>query len=99
MDWFFQSPHNLIIADICFILAAWALVRGVRNFRAGYAADDGSLRVVRGIRGGILFAGLTCIGCGLALQVSWPIWFGLVFLAEEILETGIMVLALRSHRD
>ncbi len=99
MDWVLQSPYNLVFADICFALAAWALVRGVKNFRRGYGSDDGSLEVVRGVRGGILFAGLTFIGCGLALEVSWPVWFGLVFLFEEIIETGIMVLALRSQRD
>lgn len=36
-------------------------------------------------------------GAGLMTATPWPILFGLVFLAEELIETGIMILALRSQ--
>ena len=77
------------------------LYRGISRLRAGAAHSDdprASERVVRGIRGIIIAVALACIAVGLLTDVRWPIWFGIAFLAEELLETGIMLWALKRDR-
>jgi hypothetical protein len=76
----------------------WALVRGVRRLvdalhHAG--RDSASLELVRGIRGIVVGVGLGALAGGLAFGATWLLAFGAVFLAEELYETGVLVLVLR----
>jgi len=80
------------------LLSIPVLYRGISRLAAGVSQPDdpkASEQVVLGIRGIIIAVALACIGAGLWLDVRWPIWFGIAFLAEELLETGIMLWALR----
>lgn len=56
-----------------------------------------TLWVVRGIRGFIVALALISLAGGIYFDKTWPLLFGLVFLGEELLETGIMVLVLRRN--
>ncbi len=101
MDWLFDTP----IRQVTLSAAAAGLVasgwRGIRAFRRGLgaAADpDGTAHVIRGFRALIVAAGLGFLIGGVATSTTWPIAFAAVFLAEELLETGIMLLALRRGR-
>ncbi|MFQ5606633.1 MAG: hypothetical protein ACE5GA_01700 [Candidatus Zixiibacteriota bacterium] len=94
----FQSPLNHILAGVCVILAAISHWRGMRQFVWGLRNPDHpkqSLKVVRGIRGWIVGTALLLIGGGLEFDATWAVLFGLVFVAEELFETGIMIFALK----
>ena len=70
------------------------IVRGARA--AGH--PDQSRLVVKGFRRMILGGGLICFGLGSWLDVTALHVVGVVFLAEEAVETQIMTWALRRQR-
>lgn len=87
------------------VLAAAAVVefqrRSLRSFRRSQAAvgtPEQPRELIRGFRDGILSIGCLCAGVGVLLQSSAWVLFSLVFLFEEIVETGIMLLAGRGSR-
>ncbi len=43
----------------------------------------------------ILSGGLVCFGLGFMLTNKWLHWIGAVFLFEEAIETGVMMMALK----
>jgi hypothetical protein len=82
------------------LVAAGAAVRGARLLAGGLRdaeAPDGSLRVVRGIRGIVVAVGLWALAGGVLLGQTWLLVFGAIFLAEELYETGLLVLVLRAQ--
>ena len=100
MELLYQSPQNWLLACVLVSMAFASAWFGTKNFTTGIRypdRPDQTLRVVRGIRGGIIAIALTSIAAGLLSTTTWPVIFGLVFLGEELLETGIMVLALRGE--
>jgi uncharacterized membrane protein HdeD (DUF308 family) len=81
------------------LLGIWIAIRGVRSFARGYRdADDpsASLRIIRGIRGVVVAVVTWALAAGLLLDQTWLLVFGAVFLAEELYETGVVELVLRS---
>ena len=77
-------------------------VRGIMLLVRGLAhADDesSSLDVIRGIRGVAVAVGTAALAGGILLEQKWLLAFGLVFLLEELYETGVVVLILRSARQ
>ena len=106
-DWigkplFGADSHPAIASILAGGLALGALVcflRGGHLMRLGLANPDHpsqSFWVVRGMRSGIVAIGLLFLAGGIYFNVRWPLLFGAVFIGEELLETGIMLLALRS---
>ena len=83
------------------LLAAGALFsiwRGQRILRRGMGNPEHpsqTLWVVRGIRGLIVGAGLASWAFGVFWASKGFLIFGAIFLGEELLETGIMIWALR----
>lgn len=70
------------------------LVRGVRH-----ADQDGaSLDIIRGIRGIAVGVGANALASGVLLEQRWLVAFGLVFLLEELYETGVVAGVLRARR-
>ena len=69
--------------------------------RSASRADDAasSLRAVRGIRGLVIGVAAWALAAGLLLEQTWLLVFGAVFLAEELYETGVLVLVLRMADD
>ena len=69
------------------------------SFVAGLRAADhpeGALRLIRGLRGLIVWICLTCAALGVLLEQVWLLVFAGVWLLEEIYETGVLALILRS---
>ena len=76
----------------------WAGIRGIRLLARGLAhadEDRSSLDVIRGIRGLAVAVGTAALAGGVLLEQTWLLAFGLVFLLEELYETGVVALVLR----
>ena len=53
---------------------------------------------MRGIRGIVVGAGMLALAGGIAFGSTGLVAFGLVFLAEELYETGVVLLVLKAAR-
>ena len=49
--------------------------------------------------GGVMEYVVVALAAGLLLEQTWLLVFGAVFLAEELYETGVLVLVLRMADD
>ena len=81
------------------LAAVWPACRGVRLIgRALCETDDpqSSLWLIRGIRGVVVAIGVVALAAGLGFDQRWLVAFGVVFLAEELYETGVVALVLRA---
>lgn len=100
MEWI--ESHRGISYGVAVLLVAatvFSFWRGQRLFFRGLRSPghpSQTMWVVRGIRGWIIGIGLLCFAGGLVWAAKWPLIFGCVFLGEELFETGIMLLALKS---
>jgi hypothetical protein len=84
------------------LAGAWAGVRGTRLLLRGLAHADeehASLDVIRGIRGVAIAVGTAALAGGILLKERWLLAFGLVFLLEELYETGVVALVLRAAQE
>jgi hypothetical protein len=93
-------PMHLLLAMLGFLTAAVAAWRGSQLLLRGLRQVDhpvSTLWVVRGIRGVIVGIGLAALSGGLLLGNKGLLAFGLIFLGEELYETGVVLLALRSR--
>ena len=82
-----------------FLTALGAGWRGARLLAQGIREADrpsGPLDVVRGFRGLTVAVGLTAVSAGLLGAHTWLMAFGAIFLAEELYETGLLLLILRA---
>jgi hypothetical protein len=89
-----------LLAALAILGGLWAGARGVRLLTRGLrAADDdprGALWVIRGLRGMIVYICLTALAVGAVLEAVWLLVFAGLWLLEEIYETGVLALILRS---
>jgi len=77
---------------------AFAAAHGARRMiRALRRADEptSSLTLIRGIRGLVVGVAAWALAGGMLFAQTWLLVFGGVFLAEELYETGVVVLILR----
>jgi hypothetical protein len=89
-------PVHVLLAALLWLLAAVAFWRGIRGLATGLCKVDhpaSTLRVVRGIRGVIVAVSAAALGGGVLFA---SMVFGLIFLGEELYETGVILLALRA---
>ena len=94
-------PIYVMLAALLWLLAAGALWRGMRRLVTGLRAIDhpaSALQVVRGLRGLILAVSLAALGGGMLCASTGLLVFGVIFLGEELYETGVVLLALRAGR-
>lgn len=99
MAWVSELLPGDAIGALLGLVGAWSVVRGVRLLGRGLrAADDpaGSLWLIRGLRGSVVGVALGALAAGLLAAQAWLVVFGAIFLAEELYETGVVALALRS---
>ncbi len=99
MEFIFEPPANLILAALLSAVAVASAWRGTRLFLKGLRNPDlpsGPLWVVRGIRGWIVALAMSALAGGVLYYEAWPLIIGLIFLGEELLETGVVSLALRA---
>ena len=91
-----------VAAALLAIGGGWAAVHGAGLLvRAVRRADDpaSSLRAVRGIRGLAIGVAASALAAGLLFEQTWLLVFGAVFLAEELYETGVLLLVLTMIDD
>ena len=94
-----MRPIVIIPAVLAILGGVWAGIRGLRLFARGLRSGDDprcSLWVVRGLRGIIVWLCLTSLALGAVLEQVWLLVFGGLWLLEEIYETGVLALILRS---
>lgn len=95
-----EFPNALHLLAIALAFAgAWAGARGTKLFLQGVRyADDAfdALWIVRGIRGIVVAVAAGAFASGLLFAQTWLIVFGVIFLAEELYETGVLALILRA---
>ncbi|MBI1999864.1 MAG: hypothetical protein HYV46_17275 [candidate division NC10 bacterium] len=95
----YEPPVNLLLAALLLLLASGSAWRGARCVSYGLRAADrpsGSVWLVRGIQGAIIALAMAALGGGVLYGQAWLLIFGVIFLAEELYETGIVLLALRT---
>ena len=91
-----------VLAGVFVLGGVWAAIRGVRLVRRALRRTDdpaSSLWLVRGIRGVVVAVALAALAAGILGAQRWLLVFGAVFLAEELYETGVVVLVLRADRE
>jgi hypothetical protein len=92
-------PLHVVLAALLWLLAAVALWQGIRGLATGLCEVDhpaSALRVVRGIRGVIVAVSAVALGGGMLFASTGLVVFGVIFLGEELYETGVILLALRA---
>jgi hypothetical protein len=95
----YEPPLNLLLATCCLLIATGAARRGVQLLLKGLRAANqpaGSLWLVRGIRGVIIAVGMAALGGGVLWANKGLLVFGVIFLGEELYETGVVLLTLRA---
>ncbi len=85
----------LLASTVAVWWGARDLVRGLREA----AQPAGSLWLVRGLRGGIVSVTLGALAGGLLTGQMWLLIFGAIFLGEELYETGVLILVLRTGEE
>lgn len=94
--------HPAFRTILAALFAGAALVAGIRGVRllaqalGGGDRPDRSRRLVRGIRALTAGTGAALLGAGLIAGSRRLLILGAIFLAEEIYETGAVLLALRT---
>jgi hypothetical protein len=92
-------PLHTTLGILLWLLSAGAIWQGMRQLATGLRAIDhpaSPLRVVRGLRGVIVAVGLAALGGGMLFTSTGLLVCGLIFLGEELYETGVLLLALRA---
>jgi hypothetical protein len=84
-----------VIGVLALAIAACAGWSGLRRLRRGLREAD-SLALVRGIRGLVTAAAAAVFAIAVLTGERGLLAFAAVFLAEELYETGVLVLVLRA---
>jgi hypothetical protein len=88
-----------LLAIVVALAGAGAGARGVRLVaRALRRADEpgSSLTLIRGIRGIVVAVATAALAAGTLFDQAWLLVFGVIFLAEELYEIGVVALVLRA---
>jgi len=91
-----------LIAVTVALAGTWAGARGIMRLARGIRHSDeegSSLDVIRGIRGVAIAVGTGALAAGILLEQRWLLAFGSVFLLEELYETGVVALILRTAEE
>ena len=87
-----------LIADGLIVLAAvlgWRAVRHLDSALRHSGSEDSSVRLIRGIRALIAASACVAFALGIVYGSRATIIIAAVILAEELYETGVVLLALR----
>ena len=87
-----------LIGALAVVLAALVGWRGLRRMRRGLR-DAESLELVRGIRALVTAVAVAVFALALLTGAHGLLAFAAVFLAEELYETGVLVLILRASGE
>ena len=92
-----EIPDELLpclLAILAVLFTGLGLPRLGRAFR-NRESSAAPLLFARGARAVIVGAALAVISGGLLAASDGLVWFGVAFLAEEVFETGVVILILR----
>jgi len=92
-----ETPEKLLIGSLC-VLAALATAYGMPRMWAALRRpeEDGApLLLIRGLRAFIVALAFAAIAFGRWTASNGFVLFGVFFLAEELYETGLILLILR----
>jgi len=95
MTTLYTPPLSHVIAGILVLVSALAAAHGALALRRGLR-DARALEVVRGIRSCVVALVATAFAAGVLLASTGWIVLGAVFLGEELYETGVLALIIRS---
>lgn len=98
-NFLFLLPAKVVLVAACAAGVVLFGVRAARLLRLGITSHghpSQSMWVVRGGRAGILAISCVAFGGGILFEATWALLFGVVFMGEELLETGTYILALRA---
>jgi hypothetical protein len=91
----YEPPINEILAGLLVLGGGLSAARGMRRLLRGLS-EAVPLEVVRGIRGCVIALALGAFAVGILSGRTGALVFGAIFLGEELYETGILVLIIRS---
>ena len=92
---FYTPPLRDVAAGLLLFVGLLAVVRGTRGLVRGLR-EARPLEVVRGIRGVVIALSAAAFAGGVLLGTIGLILLGAVFLGEELYETGVLALIIRS---
>ena len=95
MESLYTAPLNEIAAALLALVGTLSAVRGARAVARGLR-ESRSLELVRGIRACVVALAAAAFAAGALLAHGGLVVVGLVFLAEELYETGVLALIIRS---
>jgi len=91
----YAPPLNEIVAGVLLLVGVATAARGTRALVKGLR-EARSLGVVRGIRGCVIALSAGAFASGVLLAETGPLVIGAVFLGEELYETGLLAMIIRS---
>ena len=91
----YTRPLSYVVVGLLMLVSALAAARGMRALRRGLR-EAGALEVVRGIRACVIALVAAAFAAGVLLGSTGLIVLGAVFLCEELYETGVLALIIRS---
>jgi hypothetical protein len=97
----YEPPTNAIVGTLLLLAGALAAARGLRRVRRALA-QAGPLELVRGLRGCAVAMALAAGAAGVLAGRAGLLVLGAIFLGEELYETGILAVIIRSgsrHHD
>jgi hypothetical protein len=95
MESLYTARLNELAAVLLALVGTLSAVRGARAVARGLR-EARSLELVRGIRACVVALAAAAFAAGALLAHGGLVVLGLVFLAEELYETGVLALIIRS---
>lgn len=95
------SPWEGFLIAFLLVFAIYFLYRSTSRFSQSLETQDNpynTILVVSGARALIIAISFILFALGLFFDSNWPIWLGLGFLAEELIETGIAIYSAFSYK-
>lgn len=102
MTLLYEPSINRLLAALFSSVAIGLAWRGTRRLLEGLRQAEhpaGALGLVRGIRAWIVALALGAWAAGVLFAKGWVLLVATLILAEELYETGVVSLALRSSSD
>ena len=101
LDIIYDSPWSTLLFGFGLLAFVIGEIRGTRlvvRGLKGIGHPDRDFWLIRGVRAWVVGIAFLFVGAGAYFHTTWAVLFGLVFLGEELLETGTYLVVLRSAR-
>lgn len=98
MDFLYAPPASVVLIVILPAVAVATAWRGTNHFQRVFRHSnhpERSLWLVRGIRAEITSTATAILAFAIVYEYRWLAIFAIIFLLEELYETGVVILAIR----